>query len=838
MRKLYDFFRKGRPQALIMLALLLQFPLWQNARGDGKIELKRNTAFWDTHQVTPRMSQSQLTYLFNKETNTSGNTWNSTGLNSATEKPSMERSRIEWFETFEGNDFPPAGWSIYSNAATSTNWVASTQNNHTPTGSKSAFHNYGSPGVNLENWLITPSLTIPQSNLIVLKFWSFNIDPSYYESNSVWISTSNNNPASGSFSQIWTTPTVQASWVETTIDLTSYAGSTIYLAFRYQGIYAHGWFVDDVLVSSNVDPSPIIVVSPTSIARNLPQGQSATRIITVGNLGMETLNYSTSITYGSGASGWLSLNPSTGSVAGGQTAQITATFDASGLAQGTYEAQIAINSNAPANPQVLVNATLNVVPPSSAELTVIADFYFFPTGISDDGTKVSIAPFGGGGGLYWSAQSGLTPLPSNTLSAYGISNSGLIVGTFTNPDLLYNGQPVETAGRWDPVTNTWSFLGINPAVPQPNFSYYNDGWGISADGNTVVGMQWYSGSSVKAFKWTPAGGYDNSFGNAHPMNNRPNGVNRGGNVIFGWAQTDMAPRSPAIWNNGELILPASSQYGEATCASPSGNYVAGNIGSQGFIWSPANGITTFDNTLNTGNISCLTMLDDGTIFGFIVEGWPPFIDNRRAFVRHPDGQMEFFNEYAMTRGFADAAEWTFFSINAVTPNGNTFVGAGNSPENQFQTFVLSFGSTTGSPNIAVNPTSISKTLQPGQTGTQALTISNSGAAPLNYTLTVTTTARGTSAVETPREGYNLPMGSDRMNPTDAATPAEPVIKPLDTPIYRNMTQGFEDITLLPGLGWALTNNSSPLGTTGWFQGNPTVFPAHAGPETSYIGANY
>jgi hypothetical protein len=140
--------------------------------------------------------------------------------------------------------------------------------------------------------------------------------------------------------------------------------------------------------------------------------------------------------------------------------------------------------------------------------------------------------------------------------------------------------------------------------------------------------------------------------------------------------------------------------------------------------------------------------------------------------------------------------------------------------------------------IAVNPTSISKTLQPGQTGTQALTISNSGAAPLEYSITVTTTARGTSAVETPREGYSLPMGSDRMNPTDAATPAEPVIKPLDTPIYRNMTQGFEDITLLPGLGWALTNNSSPLGTTGWFQGNPTVFPAHAGPETSYIGANY
>ncbi|MBK9290164.1 MAG: DUF4623 domain-containing protein [Bacteroidetes bacterium] len=140
--------------------------------------------------------------------------------------------------------------------------------------------------------------------------------------------------------------------------------------------------------------------------------------------------------------------------------------------------------------------------------------------------------------------------------------------------------------------------------------------------------------------------------------------------------------------------------------------------------------------------------------------------------------------------------------------------------------------------IAVSPESISNTLEPNQTGTQMLTISNTGGELLEFTITVTTNTRGTTAVETPREGYSLPMGSDRMNPTDAAIPAEPVIKPLETLVYRSLTQGFEDITLLPGLGWALTNNSSPLGTTSWFQGNATVFPAQAGPETSYIGANY
>lgn len=53
-----------------------------------------------------------------------------------------------------------------------------------------------------------------------------------------------------------------------------------------------------------------------------------------------------------------------------------------------------------------------------------------------------------------------------------------------------------------------------------------------------------------------------------------------------------------------------------------------------------------------------------------------------------------------------------------------------------------------------------------------------------------------------------------------------------------LQEGFDDITTLTGSGWTLTNQSSPLGTLTWFQGNPTVFPSQSGADTSYIGANY
>jgi hypothetical protein len=53
-----------------------------------------------------------------------------------------------------------------------------------------------------------------------------------------------------------------------------------------------------------------------------------------------------------------------------------------------------------------------------------------------------------------------------------------------------------------------------------------------------------------------------------------------------------------------------------------------------------------------------------------------------------------------------------------------------------------------------------------------------------------------------------------------------------------LSEDFNNISTLAGAGWSLTNNSVPLGTTGWFQGNDSVFTAQAGVATSYIAANF
>ncbi len=52
-----------------------------------------------------------------------------------------------------------------------------------------------------------------------------------------------------------------------------------------------------------------------------------------------------------------------------------------------------------------------------------------------------------------------------------------------------------------------------------------------------------------------------------------------------------------------------------------------------------------------------------------------------------------------------------------------------------------------------------------------------------------------------------------------------------------ISEGFNTVSPLPA-GWFSQNNSTPAGSTSWFQGNTGVFPAQSGPPDSYIGANF
>jgi uncharacterized delta-60 repeat protein len=106
----------------------------------------------------------------------------------------------------------------------------------------------------------------------------------------------------------------------------------------------------------------------------------------------------------------------------------------------------------------------------------------------------------------------------------------------------------------------------------------------------------------------------------------------------------------------------------------------------------------------------------------------------------------------------------------------------------------------------------------------------------------TPTPGGTPTPTATPEASPTPGGTPTPTATPAASPTAtvggtPTPTPTPSPACV-LLEGFDNITTLPGAGWVQTNQSEPVGTTVWFQGNDAVFPAHSGAATSYIGADF
>ncbi len=147
---------------------------------------------------------------------------------------------LPFSEDFEG----VICWTAYDEDGGGQIWGLGTAFNHTPGGSVAVFHNYGAIGYDESGWLYSPEIIIPSGGMIELSFWSYNEYPLDYGLNSLFVVYN----GGMNVDSLWSETAPAASWGETTLDLSYYAGDTISLAFRYQGTFAHSWYLDDVQI--------------------------------------------------------------------------------------------------------------------------------------------------------------------------------------------------------------------------------------------------------------------------------------------------------------------------------------------------------------------------------------------------------------------------------------------------------------------------------------------------------------------------------------------------------------------------------------------------------------
>jgi hypothetical protein len=196
---------------------------------------------------------------------------------------------ISTFPYSEGFEYPITTdcWRIYDIDGDGSIWELVSDRAHS--GSFSAKHRWTSRIYgNQVGWLISPKIIVPAGKIINLSFWSSNEDPNSYGMNSVWISENDFDPQSGQYVKVWSPESVSEDWVETEISLASYMGKEIYIAFRYDGLYAHSWYIDDLNFTEFQGTDTGVTAITAPVNGHLTDAESIT--IKVKNFGTETIN--------------------------------------------------------------------------------------------------------------------------------------------------------------------------------------------------------------------------------------------------------------------------------------------------------------------------------------------------------------------------------------------------------------------------------------------------------------------------------------------------------------------------------------------------------------------
>ena len=142
-------------------------------------------------------------------------------------------------ESFD-DAFPPTGWQAVTPSGEP--WQ---QNDVRAISGMSAYHadNSGTQ----DAWLVAPSLTATADTL--LRFMQNQNFGTFYTYHGVWVSEGSSNPVDGDFVELAELGAgTEDTWEPVELNLSSYAGKSITLAFVYQGDYSDEWYIDNVFI--------------------------------------------------------------------------------------------------------------------------------------------------------------------------------------------------------------------------------------------------------------------------------------------------------------------------------------------------------------------------------------------------------------------------------------------------------------------------------------------------------------------------------------------------------------------------------------------------------------
>ena len=232
--------------------------------------------------------------------------------------------------------------------------------------------------------------------------------------------------------------------------------------------------------------------------------------------------------------------------------------------------------------------------------------------------------------------------------------------------------------RFDRQAGAWSVLG---SLGASSGSDASSGWGVSGDGQQVVGLGWVTAGSANAIYWTQGSGVV-SLGTTVPnRSTRANATDFDGDVVVGWQDNATGFRQGAFWTNGvqTLISSAGGQpMGELGAVSADGRWVGGlGVGSnnfQAYLWNASTGVIDLGHLQPTYRGSVTGISADGRIAVGFDRPFGPALFGRGFLWTAATGMVDL-NTVAANAGINVGN--TILSLPlAISADGLTIVGAG------------------------------------------------------------------------------------------------------------------------------------------------------------------
>ena len=157
---------------------------------------------------------------------------------------------LPYYEGFETGETDWTCWAQWDgdhqNDGEPSYWHRCSYNS--ASGSYSAWHRYNSSN-DQNGLLVTPLLAIPAGGNTTMTFKTYEQFPSDYYYEGVWVVEGGHKVLGD---EVWTQSEPSEEWKTVTIDLSAYQGMNIEIDFRYYGLNAHNWYVDDISITNGI----------------------------------------------------------------------------------------------------------------------------------------------------------------------------------------------------------------------------------------------------------------------------------------------------------------------------------------------------------------------------------------------------------------------------------------------------------------------------------------------------------------------------------------------------------------------------------------------------------